>query len=170
MSDRQRTTQAERFRRSKIRPGRVRRAFLGFANTSAEWMGSHWAFALAIGSIALWLGTGPIFGWSDTWQLYANTVTTVITFLMVFVIQNTQNRDSKAIHLKLDELIRATPQARNEFMEAEEEDLDEILREKAIVSRADPAPPEDKPRVVKDEPAPRTASKNGDRKERRKAS
>jgi len=69
-------------------------------------------------------------------------VTTLVTTLMVFLIQNTQNRDSRAIHLKLDELIRATPRARNEFMEVEDEDLDEIEREKRIVDQADPAPPE----------------------------
>src|SRR5678815_2972227 len=68
----------------------------------------------------------------------------VVTFLMVFLIQNTQNRDARAIHLKLDELLRATPGARREFMEAEEEDLDEIEREKAIVDEDDPAPPEER--------------------------
>ena len=92
--------------------------------------------------ILVWAITGPIFGFSDTWQLVINTGTTVVTFLMVFLIQNTQNRDARAIHLKLDELLRATPKAHKEFMEAEEEDLDEIEREKAIVDRDDPAPPE----------------------------
>ena len=99
---------------------------------------------LAIGIIVVWLVTGPIFGFSDTWQLIINTGTTIVTFLMVFLIQNTQNRDSRALHLKLDELIRAVPGARKEFMEAEEEDLDEIEREKAIVDEADPNPPADK--------------------------
>ena len=103
--------------------------------------GSPWAFIVAVTLIGGWLLTGPVFGFSDTWQLIANTVTTLVTTLMVFLIQNTQNRDAKAIHLKLDELLRATPRARKEFMEAEEEDLDEIEREKAIVDKADPAPP-----------------------------
>ena len=94
--------------------------------------------------IVSWVVTGPIFGFSDTWQLVINTGTTIVTFLMVFLIQNTQNRDARAIHLKLDELLRATPRARNEFMEAEEEDLDEIEREKAIVDRDDPAPPKER--------------------------
>ncbi|HEY6957804.1 MAG TPA: low affinity iron permease family protein [Candidatus Limnocylindria bacterium] len=98
-------------------------------------------FIVAVFLIFVWLIAGPLFGFSDTWQLVANTITTLITTLMVFLIQNTQNRDSRAIHLKLDELLRATPKARNEFMEAEEEDLDEIEREKAIVDRADPNPP-----------------------------
>jgi low affinity Fe/Cu permease len=154
------SSRVEQFKQSKIKPGRARRWFLRFASGTAEWAGSHWAFTLAIALILVWAFTGPFFGFSDTWQLYVNTATTLVTFVMVFVIQNTQNRDSKAIHLKLDELIRATPQARNEFMEAEEEDLDEILREKRIVDRADPAPPEEKPRLIKD----------GDRKEERKAS
>ena len=94
--------------------------------------------------ILVWVVTGPIFGFSDTWQLVINTGTTIVTFLMVFLIQNTQNRDARAIHLKLDELLRATPKARNEFMEAEEEDLDEIEREKAIVAKDDPAPPRER--------------------------
>jgi low affinity Fe/Cu permease len=134
----------ERFRRGKIRPGRMRVAFTRLASRTATLAGHHWAFVTASALIVAWLATGPFFGWSDTWQLYANTFTTLVTFVMVFLIQNTQNRDSKAIHLKLDELIRAIPAARNEFMEAEEEDLDEILREKKIVDRDDPAPPGDR--------------------------
>ncbi len=111
------------------------------ASRIAEVAGRSWAFLTALLVIVLWGTTGPIFGFSDTWQLVINTGTTIVTFLMVFLIQNTQNRDARAIHLKLDELLRATPKARKEFMEAEEEDLDEIEREKAIVDRADPAPP-----------------------------
>jgi low affinity Fe/Cu permease len=155
-----RSKRVERFRRGKIRPGRVRRWFLHFSNSTAEWVGTHWAFTIAVGLVVAWALTGPLFGFSDSWSLAINTITTIGTWIMVFVIQSTQNRDSKAIHLKLDELIRATPQARNEFMEAEEEDLDEILREKAIVDKADPAPPEEKPRLIRD----------GERKEVRKAS
>ncbi len=132
----------ERFKRGKIKPGRMRLAFTRFASWASEILGSHWAFAAAVALIVAWLTTGPIFGFSADWQLAINTLTTIVTFLMVFVIQNTQSRDAKAIHLKLDELLRADPQARNEFMEAEEEDLDEILREKEIVERADPAPPD----------------------------
>src|SRR6478672_2749075 len=100
--------------------------FRKFAHKTSEIVGSPWAFIIAVTLILLWLISGPIFGFTDTWQLIANTVTTLITTLMVFLIQNTQNRDAKAIHLKLDELLRANPRARNEFMEAEEEDLDEI--------------------------------------------
>jgi len=94
--------------------------------------------------ILVWALTGPMFGFSDTWQLIANTGTTIITFRMVFIIQNTQNRDSKAIQLKLDELLRAVPRARNVFMDVEDEDLTEIAREKEIVDKDDPDPPVDK--------------------------
>jgi low affinity Fe/Cu permease len=131
----------ERFRRGKIRPGPVQNAFTSFASRSADLLGSHWAFAIAVVIVLVWAVTGPIFGLSDVWMLIINTVTTIGTFLMVFLIQNTQNRDAKAMHLKLDELLRATPRARQEFMEAEDEDLQEILREKRLVDRADPAPP-----------------------------
>ena len=118
--------------------------FSRFAGMIAEVMGRPWAFLAAVTVIVVWAITGPIFGFSSDWQLVVNTGTTVITFLMVFLIQNTQNRDARAIHLKLDELLRANPHARKEFMEAEEEDLDEIEREKAIVDESDPAPPEDR--------------------------
>lgn len=96
--------------------------------------------------IVIWALTGPLFAYSSDWQLAVNTGTTIVTFLMVFIIQNTQNRDAKAMHLKLDELLRASPRARNAFMDVEEEDLAEIAREKEIVDRADPYPPEDKTR------------------------
>ena len=121
-------------------------AFSRFASRMSEWVGAPWAFLAAVFVVVVWLLTGPLFGFSTEWQLYVNSATTVITFLMVFLIQNTQNRDARAIHLKLDELLRATPNARREFMEAEEEDLDEIEREKAIVDRDDPAPPEERAR------------------------
>jgi len=118
--------------------------FSRFASRIAEWMGAPTAFLVAVLLIVVWLVTGPVFGFSTEWQLIVNSGTTIATFLMVFLIQNTQNRDARAIHLKLDELLRATPRARNEFMEAEEEDLDEIEREKAIVDEDDPAPPEER--------------------------
>lgn len=107
-------------------------------------VGTPWAFLIAAAFILVWAVTGPIFNFSSEWQLIVNTGTTIATFLMVFLIQNTQNRDARAIHLKLDELLRAVPGARKEFMEAEEEDLDEIEREKAIVDQDDPNPPESK--------------------------
>lgn len=83
-------------------------------------MGKPWAFLLATLSIVVWAVLGPTFGFSDTWQLVINTSTTIITFLMVFVIQNTQNRDTESLHLKLDELIRANRKARNEMINLED--------------------------------------------------
>jgi low affinity Fe/Cu permease len=93
--------------------------FRCFARKIAEFVGSPSAFLFAIGLILLWGATGPVFHYSDTWQLVINTGTTIITFLMVFLIQNTQNRDAKAIHLKLDELIHAVKGARNSLVNLE---------------------------------------------------
>lgn len=95
--------------------------FRKFAGRTSEMVGSSWSFIIAALVIVVWATTGPMFGYSDTWQLVINTGTTIITFLMVFLIQNTQNRDAKAIHLKLDELIKATSGARNYMM-----DLDKL--------------------------------------------
>lgn len=135
---------AVRQRLGPKKTGGLTHVFSKGANRLSEIAGSHWAFLVAVLLILGWLATGPIFGFSDTWQLIANTVTTLATTLMVFIIQNTQNRDAKAMHLKLDELLRATPRARKAFMDAEEEDLSEIAREKEIVDQADPYPPKDK--------------------------
>jgi low affinity Fe/Cu permease len=95
--------------------------FRKFAAKTSMLVGSPWAFLCAVLIIVVWALAGPVFGYSDTWQLVINTGTTIITFLMVFLIQNTQNRDAKAIHLKLDELIKATRGARNHMM-----DLDKL--------------------------------------------
>jgi len=95
-------------------------AFRLFAHRSAFMLGSAWAFAVAAFVILVWLVTGPSFHFSDTWQLIINTATTIITFLMVFLIQNTQNRDAKAMHLKLDELIRALKGARDQLVDLED--------------------------------------------------
>jgi low affinity Fe/Cu permease len=110
-------------------PRKNKGGFRQFARASARWTGRPMAFALAGGFILVWLVTGPIFHFSDTWQLVVNTATTIVTFLMVFLIQNTQNRDSEAVQLKLDELLRSTPGAHNALLEIEElseEELDEI--------------------------------------------
>ena len=90
--------------------------------------GSPYAFVLALGIIIVWGVTGPIFGFSDTWQLVINTGTTIVTFLMVFLIQNTQNRDAAAVHLKLDELIRASQGAHNALLDLEELSEHELTR------------------------------------------
>jgi len=91
-------------------------------------MGTSWAFFIALGVVILWAVTGPVFHYSDTWQLVINTSTTIVTFLMVFVIQSTQNRDAMAIHLKIDELLRAITEARTNMVDLEELSDDELCR------------------------------------------
>jgi len=103
-------------------------AFRRFAHHVALSVGAPWAFGIALLLVIVWAISGPLFHFSDTWQLTINTGTTIVTFLMVFVIQHTQNRDAQVFHLKLDELIRAVRAARNELVDME--DLsDEDLRE-----------------------------------------
>jgi low affinity Fe/Cu permease len=106
----------------------VRDAFRVFAHRSSVMLGSAWAFSGAVLVILVWILTGPTFHFSDTWQLIINTATTVITFLMVFLIQNTQNRDAKAMHLKLDELIRALKGARNQLVDLEDLSDEELKK------------------------------------------
>ena len=107
-------------------------AFRIFARRSSAVLGSAWAFGIAILIIVIWGLTGPAFHYSNTWQLIINTGTTIVTFLMVFLIQNTQNRDAKAAHLKLDEIIRALEGARNELIDLEklaDEDLTSLEKQ-----------------------------------------
>jgi low affinity Fe/Cu permease len=107
---------------------RAQDSFRRFARKSSEVLGSPWAFISAIFIIVVWGVTGPAFHFSDTWQLIINTGTTIVTFLMVFLIQNTQNRDAKAVHLKLDELIRAVQGARNQLVDLEKLSDDELKK------------------------------------------
>lgn len=109
-----------------------RDSFRKFAQLSTEAVGSLWAFWLALAIIIVWAALGPFFHYSDTWQLVINTGTTIITFLVVFLIQYTQNRDARVIHLKLDELIRAVSAARTELVNMEEmsdQELDSLQHE-----------------------------------------
>lgn len=138
----------------------VHGAFRKVAHATANAIGSPYAFAAAVLVVVVWAVCGPAFHYSDTWQLVINTGTTIVTFLVVFMIQNTQNRDSRAIHLKLDELIRAVESARNRLVDVEDlpdEELARLAREFERVRRladaregaAAPAP-----RARRDAPAP----------------
>jgi low affinity Fe/Cu permease len=106
------------------------KAFTAFANVVSRWTGRPLAFVICVALVVIWAASGPMFGFSDTWQLVINTSTTIITFLMVFLIQNTQNRDNAALQAKLDELIRSQPKADNSFIGIEhltDEELERIL-------------------------------------------
>ena len=106
----------------------IRRLFNTLAKRASSAAGSPWVFAGALGIVLLWGASGPLFGFNDTWQLVINTGTTIITFLMVFLIQHTQNADTAALHLKLDELIRATHAADNLLLDMEELDEQQLER------------------------------------------
>lgn len=103
----------------KVKNGQSSQTFQTFATQASAVVGSRWAFSAACAAIVLWALVGPYFHYSDTWQLVVNTATTIVTFLMVFLIQNSQNRDARAIHLKLDEVIRSIKLARNEMIDIE---------------------------------------------------
>ena len=129
--------------------------FRGWFRFCAQWIatatGSPWAFLIAAVTIIIWALLGPVFHYSDTWQLVINTATTIVTFLMVFLIQNTQNRDTKALHLKLDELLRGVSGARTSFVSLEnmsDEELERLQKEfdriKRRLEKTKAPPPEAK--------------------------
>ena len=121
-----------------MRPIKSTSRFTHFAKWTARFAGRPPTFIIALLIILIWAATGPIFQYSDTWQLVINTSTTIVTFLMVFLIQNTQNRDSEAIQIKLDELIRSMQGAHNALLdleELEEEDLDRIRGEYELLAK-----------------------------------
>jgi low affinity Fe/Cu permease len=109
--------------------------FINFARGTANMAGKPETFVLALVIVFIWVATGPAFDYSDTWQLIINTGTTIVTFLMVFLIQNTQNRDTQALQLKLDELIRATKGARNLLLDLEQMDDAQIEQLRAVYER-----------------------------------
>jgi low affinity Fe/Cu permease len=119
----------------------------------ARWSGRPGTFLAAVALVLVWIATGPLFDWNETWQLFINTSTTIVTFLMIFLLQSTQNRDAEAVQLKLDELIRVLDRASNSMLsieELDEEDLDRLkLRYEALARRssalgaADPESPEE---------------------------
>jgi len=124
--------------------GTMRDRFNHMADAATRALGSIQAVVLSVVVVIVWALSGPVFGFSDSWQLVINTSTTVITFWMVFVIQNSQGRDARAIHLKLDEIIRANAEARNEFIVAEratEAEVEERERELQRVVDEAPSPP-----------------------------
>jgi low affinity Fe/Cu permease len=125
-------------RRRNSLPRKENTGFQRFARMAARVAGRPLAFGLALCAIVIWAILGPIFHFSDTWQLVVNTATTIVTFLMVFLIQNTQNRDSEAVQIKLDELLRATKGCHNAVLDIEElseQELDQIKRSYGILAR-----------------------------------
>ncbi len=113
----------------------MKEAFRQFAESTANAVGSHWAFLAAVVTIAVWGVTGPLFGYSDTWQLFINTGTTIVTFLMVFLIQNTQNRATRIVSLKLDELLRGVEGARTALVNLDHMSDEELEQVQAEFSR-----------------------------------
>jgi low affinity Fe/Cu permease len=114
--------------------------FSDVARQTSCLLGTPAAFAAACGLVVLWLVTGPVFNYSDTWQLVINTGTTIVTFLMIFLVQHTQNRDARALHLKLDELLRSVAAARNRLIDLEnctDEEIDQIERQFRAFKRQD---------------------------------
>jgi low affinity Fe/Cu permease len=118
-------------------------SFGDLARKASDSLGTSIAFFVACAVVVIWAITGPVFHYSDTWQLVINTGTTVVTFLMVFLVQHTQNRDSRALHLKLDEIIRSTKDARNKLMDLEnctDEEMDQLRKQFEDIANGKRAP------------------------------
>ena len=112
--------------------------FHRIAKRASDIVGSSGAFVVAVAIVVIWATSGPFFGFSDTWQLIINTGTTILTFLTIFLIQNTQNRDAKAIHLKIDELLRSIKTARNTLIDVEDfsdEEIEKLHQQFVVISR-----------------------------------
>jgi low affinity Fe/Cu permease len=145
-----------------MRPTKSTSWFTSFAKWTARAAGRPTTFALAAGVIILWAVTGPIFGFSDTWQLVINTGTTIITFLMVFLIQNTQNRDTEALQVKLDELIRVTEGAHLMLLDLEELDDKQLDRIRDTYEKLAKQAREDSSRGEEDTGTPELNLDDGD--------
>ena len=125
--------------------------FTRFTSRTAKVLGHAWIFAAAVAVLVLWACTGPLLGFSNTWQLVINTGTTIVTFLMVFIIQNTQNRDSAALHLKLDAIMHELRVTNSKLYEAEDEGEDEIERQRKHIEAQSEEPPGKEERHVNQE-------------------
>jgi low affinity Fe/Cu permease len=139
--------------------------FSRFASSTAQIVGHPYMFLFAVIVLVIWAGSGPFFHYSDTWQLIINTGTTIITFLVVFLIQNTQNRDAKALHLKLDELIRSHHPANDDLIDIQklsDEELDELEKRYEKIRKACEARRQGKPpQFVAEDDSTKHSSKNG---------
>jgi low affinity Fe/Cu permease len=145
-----------------MRPSKSTSWFTRFAKWTARAAGRPAAFAVAAGIIIVWAITGPIFGFSDTWQLVINTGTTIVTFLMVFLIQNTQNRDTEALQVKLDELIRVTEGAHTVLLDLEELDEKQLDRIRANYEKLAKKAREDLKRGIDDTGVPKLGDEDED--------
>ncbi len=143
-----------------MKPAKTVSWFTRFAKWAARATGRPITFVIAVAVILIWAMTGPIFGFSDTWQLVINTSTTIVTFLMVFLIQNTQNRDTEALQLKLDELIRVMEGAHNALLDLEELDEDQLDRIRANYEKLAKKAREDLRHGMADTHVPDVESKN----------
>lgn len=160
--------QGPHHRHAPVRKSRLRRLFGAFATRAAHASGSAPAFTLAALAVTAWLLTGPLFGFSNTWQLFINTLTTIMTFLMVFLIQHTQNKDTRALQLKLDELVAATKGASNRLIDIEDLDEEELEalyhRYQDLASDAERLRPGAKTTVETEQPRPAAKAKAQGRK------